>query len=434
MLSFAVTVIAFAPRLRVAAPAARRYGRHVRMASTLPTTPTTSTPKSFEELDTSSSLADRFVMQRTEEIAERGITISMYNHEPTGAQIMLIDAPDENKCFSCNFRTLPKDNTGVPHILEHSVLCGSTRYPSKEPFVDLLKGSLKTFLNAMTAADKTMYPVASQNKQDFFNLVNVYMDACLNPRILDPEHGPRILKQEGWHYMLDEIDAPIRYSGVVYNEMKGVYSQPDQTNAKAVRHALFRGHPVYSIDSGGDPRAIPTLGYEAFASFHQTYYHPSNAFFYMYADPTELPHAERLALLDEYLQAYEAPAAVEAIPWQPLADQPYEVTKAYAVDADAAAAPTQFVTLAWLLNTAPLEPKTKLALSVLNDLLLGLPTAGLQVLYACMHACMHAHSHTIHTCVHTYVRTCSSLAHLGLAETSPRVAYVRMYVGPYACA
>lgn len=128
-------------------------------------------------------------------MAERGISISMYTHEATGAQVMLVDAPDANKVFSANFRTLPKDNTGVPHILEHSVLCGSKRYPSKEPFVDLLKGSLKTFLNAMTAADKTMYPVASQNKQDFFNLVNVYLDACLNPRILDPVHGPRILKQ-----------------------------------------------------------------------------------------------------------------------------------------------------------------------------------------------------------------------------------------------
>ena len=137
------------------------------------------------------------MLQRTEEVAERGISISMYTHEATGAQVMLVDAPDANKVFSANFRTLPKDSTGVPHILEHSVLCGSKRYPSKEPFVDLLKGSLKTFLNAMTGADRTMYPVASQNKQDFFNLVNVYLDACLNPRILEPEHGPRILEQEG---------------------------------------------------------------------------------------------------------------------------------------------------------------------------------------------------------------------------------------------
>jgi len=335
-------------------------------------------PSCFEDLDSTKSLEGRYVLQRTEEIAERGITISMYNHEPTGASIMLIDAPDQNKCFSVNFRTLPKDNTGVPHILEHSVLCGSQRYPSKEPFVDLLKGSLKTFLNAMTAADKTMYPVASQNKQDFFNLVNVYLDACLNPRILDAEHGPRILKQEGWHYMLTDVDEPLKYSGVVYNEMKGVYSQPDQTNAKAVRQALFAGHPIYSIDSGGDPRAIPTLEYEAFATFHKTYYHPSNAFFYVYGDPDELPHTERLALIDEYLREYRAPAPVEAIPSQPLVATPYEVTKAYAVDAEAVSAPTQFVTVAWLLNAAPLEPKTELALMVLNDLLLGLPSAGLQ--------------------------------------------------------
>lgn len=208
--------------------------------------------------------------------------------------------------------------------------------------------------------------------------MNVYLDACLNPRILEPEHGPQILKQEGWHYMLTDVDTPIKYSGVVYNEMKGVYSQPDQTNAKAVRQALFAGHPIYSIDSGGDPRAIPNLDYEAFASFHRTYYHPSNAFFYVYGDPDELPHTERLALLDEYLKAYSAPAPVEAIPWQPLVDEPYEVTKGYAVDAAAASAPTQFVSVAWLLNSAPLEPKTTFALSVLNDLLLGLPSAGLQ--------------------------------------------------------
>ena len=161
MLGIVVTMMSLIPRLRMAAPAALR-ACSLRMASTLQTS-TSSTPKCFEELDTT-SFADRFALQRTEEITERGITISMYNHEPTGAQIMLVDAPDQNKCFSCNFRTLPKDNTGVPHILEHSLLCGSKRFPSKEPFVDLLKGSLKTFLNAMTAADKTMYPVASQSK------------------------------------------------------------------------------------------------------------------------------------------------------------------------------------------------------------------------------------------------------------------------------
>ena len=210
--------LSLAPGVRVAAPLGGRL-RPVSMTASLEA-PTTA-PKSFDELD--AQAADRmpqrtrtldtlgrrllsdaraspwteFVLQRTEEVAERGISITMYTHEATGAQVMLVDAPDANKVFSANFRTLPKDSTGVPHILEHSVLCGSKRYPSKEPFVDLLKGSLKTFLNAMTGADRTMYPVASQNKQDFFNLVNVYLDACLNPRILEPEHGARILEQEG---------------------------------------------------------------------------------------------------------------------------------------------------------------------------------------------------------------------------------------------
>ena len=170
---------------------------------------------------------------KTEYVRERALTTSLYRHKATGAEVLSVDADDDNKVFSCNFRTLPKDDTGVPHILEHSVLCGSRKYPVKEPFVEMLKGSLKTFLNAMTAADKTMYPVASQNKRDFLNLVNVYLDACLYPRILDPQVGPQILKQEGWHYEVDDPEAPLTFKGVVFNEMKGVYSSADQVRTSA---------------------------------------------------------------------------------------------------------------------------------------------------------------------------------------------------------
>jgi len=336
-------------------------------------------PASFEALDISGVL-DRFELVRTERVPERGLTATLYRHKATSAEVLSIDAPDENKVFSCNFRTLPKDDTGVPHILEHSVLCGSRRYPLKEPFVELLKGSLKTFLNAMTGPDRTMYPVASQNKQDFFNLVSVYLDACLFPRVLDPVEGPRILKQEGWHYDVDDAEGPLKYKGVVFNEMKGVYSSPDQLHYRALKKALFRGHPIYAIDSGGDPRSIPTLTYDAFADFHRRYYHPSNAKIYVYGDEAELPTAERLALLESWLAEFGSSrgGGDEQIPWQPAEPEPYEVSEPYPVDAAAAAAPTQFVTLGWLFPPSPLEPSKKLAWGVLNDLLLGKPSAALQ--------------------------------------------------------
>ena len=337
-------------------------------------------PATFAELDTM-SVFDNFDLITAEDVTERGLTVKLFKHKATGAEILSVDADDENKVFSANFRTLPKDDSGVPHILEHSVLCGSKRYPVKEPFVEMLKGSLKTFLNAMTAADKTMYPVASQNKQDFFNLVSVYMDACLNPRILDPEQGPQILKQEGWHYELADPAKPLKYKGVVFNEMKGVYSSPDQLHYRTMKKALFRGHPIYSIDSGGDPRAIPTLTYDAFRSFHQTYYHPSNARIFVYGREEELPVAERLALLQQWLGEFGAPeagSAAEAVPIQPLEAVPYEVEESYPVDPNSKTSPTQFVTLSWLLNTEPLPPKVKLAFSVLNHLLLGTASAALQ--------------------------------------------------------
>jgi len=322
-----------------------------------------------------------FSLVTTQHVPERQLTASLYRHKATGAEVLSIDADDENKVFSCNFRTLPKDDTGVPHILEHSVLCGSRKYPLKEPFVELLKGSLKTFLNAMTAPDKTMYPVASCNKQDFLNLVDVYLDACFHPMMRDPVRGPQILKQEGWHYEVSDpsTEKPLSYKGVVFNEMKGVYSSADQLHYRAVKKALFRGHPIYSIDSGGDPRAIPTLTYDAFEAFHKTYYHPANARLFVYGREAELPLPERLAMLQEYLGGFEAaPFGEERIPLQPLETAPYEASDVYPFDPSSSAPPTQFVTLAWLLNTAPLAPKTKLALSVLNHMLLGTAASALE--------------------------------------------------------
>jgi Zn-dependent M16 (insulinase) family peptidase len=214
-------------------------------------------------------------------IPELNATAYYYIHKRTGARLLSLINEDENKVFSINFRTPPKDSTGVAHILEHSVLNGSENYPVKDPFVQLRKGSLATFLNAFTYPDKTCYPVASQNLQDFYNLIDVYMDAVFHPLISE-----QTFMQEGWHYELNDPSEPLTYKGVVFNEMKGAYSSPDGVLGTAVRNSLFPKH-VYGVVSGGDPRHIPNLTYEAFRSFHETYYHPSNAFilFYGIDDP-----------------------------------------------------------------------------------------------------------------------------------------------------
>ena len=231
---------------------------------------------------------------------ERGIpgikTLArIYRHIQSGARLLSLQNEDENKVFGISFRTPPADSTGLPHILEHSVLCGSRKYPVKEPFVELLKGSLQTFLNAFTYPDKTCYPVASQNEKDFRNLVDVYLDAVFHPRLT-----PYILQQEGWHLEAASIDDPFTYKGVVYNEMKGAYSSPDRLLAQYSQEAVFPD-TSYSLDSGGHPREIPNLTFEQFKAFHETYYHPSNARIYFYGDddPTH-----RLKLLDEYLRDF----------------------------------------------------------------------------------------------------------------------------------
>lgn len=204
----------------------------------------------------------------------------IYEHNKTKAKICFIRTEDENKTFSISFRTPPTDDTGVAHILEHSVLCGSKKYPIKDPFNELAKGSLNTYLNAMTYSDKTMYPVASVNDKDFHNLVDVYLDAVFYPNIYNTR---QTFEQEGWHYELDDIEGKVSYKGVVYNEMKGVFSSPEQILLRRIQQELFMNHP-YSHESGGDPSAIVDLTYEDFLDFHQTYYHPSNSYIFYYGD------------------------------------------------------------------------------------------------------------------------------------------------------
>ena len=237
-----------------------------------------------------------FELCREETIVELQTVAQIYRHVQTGAEFLSMSNDDENKVFGVAFRTPPADSTGIAHIMEHAVLAGSEKYPLKEPFVQLIKGSLKTFLNAMTYPDKTVYPVASTNLQDFYNLVDVYLDAVFHP-LITPNH----LAQEGWHYELESLDAPLTFKGVVYNEMKGAYSSPDNVLYRYASRSLFPDN-AYGFDSGGDPAEIPNLTYEQFKTFHATYYHPSNARIFFYGDDDLV---ERLRLLDERLRRFE---------------------------------------------------------------------------------------------------------------------------------
>ena len=223
----------------------------------------------------------------------------LLEHIKTKAKVALIANEDDNKVFNIGFRTPPKDSTGVAHIVEHTVLCGSKEFPVKDPFIELAKGSLNTFLNAMTYSDKTVYPVASCNDKDFQNLMHVYLDAVFYPNIYKEE---KIFRQEGWHYELEEVDAPLKYNGVVFNEMKGVFSSPDQLLMRNIQQSLFP-ETAYGVESGGDPVAIPDLTYEDYLDFHQKYYHPSNSYIYLYGD---MDMEEKLNWIDEkYLSHFE---------------------------------------------------------------------------------------------------------------------------------
>lgn len=235
--------------------------------------------------------------RRVEDIDSMGYLLK---HKKSGARVVVCENDDRNKVFFIGFRTPPKDSTGVAHILEHSVLCGSKHFPAKDPFVELAKGSLNTFLNAMTYPDKTVYPVASCNDQDFKNLMHVYMDAVLYPNIYQEE---KIFRQEGWHYEMEGADAPLTINGVVYNEMKGAFSSPDDVLDREIFNSLYPD-TAYGVESGGAPEDIPNLTYEDFLDFHRQYYHPSNSYIYLYGDADM---EERLRWLDEaYLSAYDA--------------------------------------------------------------------------------------------------------------------------------
>ncbi len=299
------------------------------------------------------------------EIPELKARAEMFRHVGTGADLLSLVSEDENKVFGITFRTPPADSTGIAHILEHSVLCGSRKYPVKEPFVELLKSSLKTFLNAMTYPDKTCYPVASQNVKDFYNLVDVYLDAVFYPRLT-----PFVFQQEGWHYELDNPADPLSYKGVVFNEMKGAYSSPDTLLAEYSQQSLFPANP-YGFDSGGDPKKIPNLTFEQFKAFHEKYYHPSNArvFFYGNDEPEE-----RLRLVNDYLKDFYRLPVDSAIPLQPRFQESLRFTRAFPSGEDSLKA---MFTLNWLLDETH-RIEQNLGFHMLEYMLLGMPGSPLR--------------------------------------------------------
>lgn len=262
---------------------------------------------------------------RVEDVQSDGFIL---RHKKSGARIAVLSNNDDNKVFYIGFRTPPEDETGVPHIIEHTTLCGSKKFPVKDPFIELAKGSLNTFLNAMTYPDKTVYPVASCNDQDFKNLMDVYLDAVFNPNITKYEE---IFKQEGWHYELTGKDDELKINGVVYNEMKGAYSSPDEVLSSQIYRSLFPDN-TYSKDSGGNPEYIPKLTYEAYLDFYHKYYHPSNSYIYLYGD---MDVVERLEWLDkEYLSLYDYKKVNSEINKQPAFDEIKNVEAQYSITMD----------------------------------------------------------------------------------------------------
>lgn len=262
---------------------------------------------------------------RVEDVQSDGLIL---RHKKSGARIAILSNNDDNKVFYIGFRTPPEDETGVPHIIEHTTLCGSKKFPVKDPFIELAKGSLNTFLNAMTYPDKTVYPVASCNDQDFKNLMDVYLDAVFNPNITKYEE---IFKQEGWHYELTGKDDELKINGVVYNEMKGAYSSPDEVLSSQIYRSLFPDN-TYSKDSGGNPEYIPKLTYEAYLDFYHKYYHPSNSYIYLYGD---MDVVERLEWLDkEYLSLYDYKKVNSVINKQPAFDEIKNVEAQYSITMD----------------------------------------------------------------------------------------------------
>ncbi len=319
------------------------------------------------------SIRDLTTYEILKEEELKGIHAKGYllRHKKTKARVVLIENDDNNKVFSIGFRTPPSDSTGVPHIMEHSVLCGSKNFPAKDPFVELIKGSLNTFLNAMTYPDKTVYPVASCNDKDFQNLMHVYLDAVFYPNIYKHEE---IFRQEGWSYKLDSVEDTLSYNGVVYNEMKGAFSSPEGVLDRVVLNTLFPD-TSYANESGGDPDVIPELTYEQFLNFHRKYYHPSNSFIYLYGD---MDMEEKLVWIDQhYLDDFEAITVDSEIQYQEPFEKMVETTIPYSIASEESEEDNTYLSYNKVIGTV-LDKELYLAFQILDYALLSAPGAPLK--------------------------------------------------------
>ena len=314
---------------------------------------------------------ENYQLIKSEHIAELDGQASLLFHKKTGARVVLIENKDENKAFSISFRTPIDNSTGKPHILEHSVLCGSDRYPVKDPFMELAKSSLQTFLNAMTFSDKTMYPVASCNAKDMNNLMSVYLDAVFHPLIYKNKN---IFLQEGWHYELEDPEAELGVNGVVYNEMKGAFSDPEEVLFRYVQSTLYPDI-TYFFESGGDPDCIPDLSWEEFLDFHRKYYHPSNSYIFLYGD---MDMEERLAYIDqEYLSHYDRTVPDSEIGLQAPFDSVHRRVVEYALPEEEPKENKDWICKAWCLDHS-MDNTESIAWSVLERVLTGVEGAPLR--------------------------------------------------------
>ena len=323
--------------------------------------------KSVEEV----KIPKAYVLEKSEYIKEMDSFALALRHKLSGARVLVLSNEDDNKVFSIGFRTPPKDATGVPHIIEHTVLCGSKHFPAKDPFVELVKGSLNTFLNATTYPDKTLYPVASCNQKDFENLMHVYMDAVFYPNIYEHEE---IFKQEGWHYEITSPEEPVTYNGVVYNEMKGAFSSEEGVLERFIMNGLFPDN-TYGQESGGDPACIPDLTYEEYLDFHRNYYHPVNSYIYLYGD---MDIEERLNWMDEnYLKDFPAIELDSSIPLQKPFDGMKSLTKEYAVSQNADCSEKTYYAYAAAMDIT-MDQEVCKAFELLSYVLIEMPGAPLK--------------------------------------------------------
>lgn len=315
---------------------------------------------------------DIYDVKKVEHLKEMNADGYILKHKKTGANIVFVKNEDKNRVFTIGFRTPPTDDTGLPHILEHSVLCGSDKYPLKDPFVELVKGSLNTFLNAMTYSDKTVYPIASYNEKDFHNMMDVYLDAVFFPNIYKK---PEIFRQEGWHYEIEKEDDELTYNGVVYNEMKGVYSSPEELLMRMIQKSLLKD-TCYQYESGGDPEYITELSYEDFIAFHSKYYHPSNSYIYFYGD---LDLEEELAYLDrEYLSRFDYREIDSSISMQEPYKEPVRIEEYYSVtESEEQDEEKVFFSYNTVIDTS-LNRELYVAFQVLDYVLLSMPGAPIK--------------------------------------------------------